>query len=173
VSGEPVVVRGRALQRALFSRESDEWGTPAALLSSLDAEFHFELDVCASPSNAKAQAYYTAEDDGLMQPWAPATCWMNPPYSECATWMGKAAGEASIGATVVALVPARTDTAWFHEQVLARGAEVRFLRGRLRFEGGASTAPFPSMVVVYRPAPWTVEKFPHLYSMVEMIRERP
>ena len=137
------------LNGGLFSSNSIYWETPQDFFDRLDAEFHFTLDVCATPENAKCERYYTERDNGLMQPWQGA-CWMNPPYGrEIGRWVRKAYFAAQAGATVVCLVPARTDTAWWHDYVM-RANEIRFVRGRLRF-GGSNNAPFPSAVVVFRP----------------------
>lgn len=133
-----------------MSSETDDWATPIEFFLGLDYEFHFELDVCASAGNAKVSTYYTRDDDGLAQDWAPRMCWMNPPYgSTIGRWCEKAWLESQLGATVVGLLPARTDTAWWHAYVL-KAAEVRFIRGRLKFSG-KGTAPFPSAVVIWRP----------------------
>ena len=134
----------------MFSSKTDLWGTPQDLFDKLDAEFHFDLDVCAMPENAKCERYYTPEQDGLAQEWT-GTCWCNPPYGrQIGKWVKKAY---ECGTTVVMLVPARTDTKWFHDYIYGK-AEVRFLQGRLHFvsAGGAAMdrAPFPSMVVVFR-----------------------
>lgn len=135
-----------------FSSATDDWATPPHVFAALDAEFGFDLDVCASAQNAKCTRFYTAADDGLAQAWT-GTCWMNPPYGRgIGAWMKKAADAADKGATVVCLVPARTCTIWWHEQVMARAKEVRLVRGRLRFGAGDAPAPFPSAVVVYGPA---------------------
>jgi site-specific DNA-methyltransferase (adenine-specific) len=135
-----------------FSSASDDWATPAEVFAALDAEFAFELDVCASSTNAKCTRFFTAADDGLAQSWAPATSFMNPPYGRViGDWMKKAADEAESGATVVCLVPARTDTVWWHRQVMARASEVRFVSGRLKFGTARAAAPFPSAIVIYRP----------------------
>ena len=135
----------------LMSSASAEWETPQALFSLLHREFHFTLDVCATRKNAKCPRFFTARQNGLEQSWAGESCWMNPPYGDViAAWMAKAAQEAATGTTVVCLVPARTDTAWWWD--MARYGEVRFLRGRLQF-GQMGTAPFPSAVVILgRPA---------------------
>ena len=120
----------------------------------IDAHTHFDLDVCAFPHNAKCLAYFTKEDDGLARDWGKHTCWMNPPYGkDIKAWMTKALDASRRGATVVCLVPSRTDTAWWHDTVIAGGAEVRFVRGRLRFVGAEHPAPFPSAVVIFRPPP--------------------
>jgi phage N-6-adenine-methyltransferase len=133
-------------KEVMFSSRTDLWETPQGLFDELDAEFHFDLDVCALPENAKCEKYYTPEQDGLSQEWN-GVCWCNPPYGrEIGKWVRKAAKS---GTTVVMLLPARTDTKWFHDYILHR-AEVRYLRGRLKFGGGKNSAPFPSMVVIYR-----------------------
>ncbi len=126
------------------------WETPQAFFDELDTEFGFTLDVCALPENAKCPRYFTPAVDGLKQPWR-GVCWMNPPYGrEIGKWVAKAYESAKEGATVVCLLPARTDTAWWHSYVL-EAAEVRFVRGRLRFGDAENSAPFPSAVVVFRP----------------------
>lgn len=139
-----------ALNAGLFSSATGVWGTPPELFSRYNDRYGFELDVCALPSNAKCDRYFTPEDDGLTQDWAPSRCWMNPPYGKgIDRWMRKAWEEAQRGALVVCLVPSRTDTRWWHDWAML--GQVEFLRGRLRFEGGASTAPFPSAIVTYLP----------------------
>lgn len=137
---------------------TSEWSTPQTLFAELEREFRFTLDVAASHDNARCEAYFTAEDDGLRQSWAGHTVWMNPPYGpELGAWIERAAGEAAHGsATVVALVPARTDTRWWHRFVWDSrrnqprpSVQVRFLEGRLRFGGGSGQAPFPSCIIVF------------------------
>ncbi len=137
--------------RVHFSSESCEWATPIKFFEFLDAEFGFELDVCATPENAKCPSFYTKREDGLAQPWK-GTCWCNPPYGrEIIHWLEKAMKTAQAGlGTVVCLVPARTDTKWWHDYV-GQASEVRFVKGRLKFGGHANSAPFPSAVVVFRP----------------------
>lgn len=142
-------------QRAgMMSSATPEWATPRDLFDEYDAEFGFVTDVCAVPENAKCRRYFTPEQDGLAQEWTGA-CWMNPPYGRgIGAWIRKAWESAQAGATVVCLIPSRTDTTWWHEYVM-RG-EVRFLRGRIYFEptyggGTGDRAPFPSAVVVFRP----------------------
>lgn len=133
-----------------FSSATDDWATPQATFDELDAEFHFTLDPCASDANYKCATYFTQADDGLAQPWAEHTVFMNPPYGRViGSWIRKAYEESQLGATVVALIPARTDTAYWHDYVM-RG-EIRFLRGRLKFGDAKASAPFPSAVVVFRP----------------------
>ena len=133
----------------MFSTNRQDWETPADLFAELDAEFGFTIDVCATAGNAKCAHYWAPRDDGLSQRWV-GVCWMNPPYGhKIGKWMEKAYRESRGGATVVCLVPARTDTAWWHDYAM-RG-EIRFLRGRLRFVGAKSNAPFPSAIVIFRP----------------------
>lgn len=136
--------------------QTEEWGTPPALYLALEQEFAFTLDVAASSVNAQHIRYLDRETDALRTPWAGERVFCNPPYGrELGGWFRKARTEArDHDALVVMLVPARTDTAWFHEQVLPHADEVRFLRGRLNYRrggAGGSRAPFASMVVVFRP----------------------
>ena len=137
------------MNRALFTSTTCEWPTPQAFFDTLNAEFGFTLDPCATPDNAKCATYFTVDDDGLALSWIGHVVFMNPPYGrEIKHWVHKAYESALAGATVVCLLPARTDTSWWHDYVM-RG-EIRFVRGRLKFGDGASPAPFPSAVVVFR-----------------------
>lgn len=132
----------------MFSSKTDMWETPQAFFDALNDEFKFDVDVCALPQNAKVEKYYTPEQDGLSQVWR-GVCWMNPPYGrEIGGWVKKAYDSAKDGATVVCLLPSRTDTKWWHDYCM-RG-EIRFIRGRLRFGDAKASAPFPSAVVVFR-----------------------
>lgn len=134
----------------MFSSKTDLWETPQDFFDRLDEEFHFTLDVCALPENAKCKKFYTPEQDGLSQPWH-GICWCNPPYGRgILDWVRKAKLSVDGGNTVVMLLPARTDTRWFHDYIYGQ-AEIRFLRGRLKFGGCKNSAPFPSMVVIFRP----------------------
>jgi site-specific DNA-methyltransferase (adenine-specific) len=143
----------------MFSKASDEWATPQEFFDVLDAEFGFALDAAASRDNHKCRVWYGGAIDALtLEAWASVPCsvWLNPPYSRCREFIAKAADESRKGLTVVALVPARTDTRWFHEHVWKgleprHGVEVRFVKGRLRFGDGKNSAPFPSVVIVFRP----------------------
>ena len=136
------------LNPSIMSSKTDVWATPPETFAALDREFGFTLDVCALPENAKCERYFTPADDGLSRPWE-GVCWMNPPYGQTiARWMAKAVESAAAGATVVCLVPARTDTAWWHDYAVK--GEIRFLRGRLKFGGAQHSAPFPSAVVIFR-----------------------
>lgn len=136
------------IAECMFSSERQNWETPQWLFDWLNERYRFDIDVCATPENAKCARYFTPEQDGLRQKWAGA-CWMNPPYGrEIAAWVAKAYDEARDGATVVCLLPARTDTRWWHDYC-AHG-EITFLRGRLRFVGAKAGAPFPSVIVVFK-----------------------
>lgn len=139
------------MNKALLSSKTVEWETPQDFFDRLNAEFCFSIDVAANEDNHKCPRYYTKEQDGLAQSWAGETVWCNPPYGrEIGKWVEKAYRESRDGgATVVMLIPARTDTRWFHNWIYNQ-MEVRFLRGRLKFGGSKDNAPFPSMVVVFR-----------------------
>jgi site-specific DNA-methyltransferase (adenine-specific) len=137
-----------------FRSECEEWTTPPELLAELVHELGpFELDPCATPENRTAPRFFSKDENGLVQPWAPARCFVNPPYGRSiGAWSEKCAREAELGAFVVGLFPARTDTAWWHRYVLGRRASVRFLRGRVRFwrQGRpVHPAPFPSAVIMW------------------------
>ena len=132
----------------MFSSAKCEWETPQDLFDKLNQEFKFTLDVCALPENAKCDQFYTPEDDGLLQPWD-GVCWMNPPYGRTIRhWVEKAYTSSLMGATVVCLLPARTDTRWFHD--FCTKGEIRFIKGRLKFGGHKNNAPFPSMIVIFK-----------------------
>lgn len=131
-----------------FTSTTDDWATPQDFYDKLDREFGFTLDPCASDNNHKCVKYYTEIDDGLVQDWDGEVVFMNPPYGRMiGYWMEKAS---KARATVVCLVPSRTDTRWWHDYVIETGAEVRFIKGRLKFGGSKTSAPFPSAVVIYR-----------------------
>lgn len=140
------------MDSVLFSSKKEEWATPQDFFDSLDAEFHFDLDPCALPENAKCKDYYTPEDDGLIQDWCGRTVFCNPPYGrKVKLWVSKCLDESKKpNTTVVLLAPARTDTRWFHDYVYGKADEIRFIRGRLKFGDGKNSAPFPSLVAVYR-----------------------
>jgi len=131
-----------------FSSATDLWSTPIDFFNKYNEQYGFELDVCANAENAKCQRFFTKEDDGLSKEWI-GICWMNPPYGrEISKWMKKAYESSLAGATVVCLVPARTDTAWWHDYAI--NGEIEFIRGRLKFGGSKNSAPFPSAVVVFK-----------------------
>ena len=130
----------------MFSSQTDLWATPQDLFNELDNEFGFTVDVCALPENAKCKQYYTPEMDGLKQEWT-GVVWCNPPYGrQIGKWVEKAAKSTC---RVVMLLPARTDTRWFHDYIYGY-AEIRFIKGRLKFGGCNNSAPFPSMICVFR-----------------------
>ncbi len=131
-----------------WSSASDQWATPPDFFRAIATEFGpFDLDACASVENAKCDRFFGIADNGLVQPWA-GRVWMNPPYGRTiGLWMRKAWEESQRGAIVVCLVPARTDTAWWHDYA-AKGT-VRFIRGRLKFAGHHKDAPFPSALVIF------------------------
>lgn len=131
---------------------SEEWETPMEIFQPLSEEFHFETDLAALPHNAKCASFYTPVMDALKQEWR-GVCWLNPPYGyQLRKWIQKAQTSAQKGATIVCLVPARTDTQWWHDYVLPY-AEIRYLRGRLKFSGALNSATFPSAIVIFRSDP--------------------
>ena len=134
----------------MFSSKTDLWETPQKFFDELDAEFHFGVDVCATDENAKCSNYFTVKDNGLSQNWGGrGTIWCNPPYGrQIGKWVQKAYATALTGETVVMLLPARTDTKWFHDYIYGK-AEIRFVKGRLKFGGCNNSAPFPSMIVIF------------------------
>jgi len=140
------------ISSGLMSSLSDDWGTPQRVFDDLNAEFGFTVDVCASEFNHKVAHYFDVEKDGLEQTWT-GVVWMNPPYGRTIkVWMKKAFEAWQDGATVVCLVPARTDTAWWHDYA-AKATEIRFVRGRLKFvrpNQKSDSAPFPSAIVIFR-----------------------
>nr|DAF50267.1 MAG TPA: DNA N-6-adenine-methyltransferase [Siphoviridae sp. ctBCr48] len=135
----------------LYSSKEEKWATPQDFFDKLNDEFHFTLDAAASPDNAKCPVYFTEEQDGLAQNWEGHTVWCNPPYCrKTGAWVKKAYEEHQrTGCTVVMLLPSRTDVRWFHDYILGK-AEIRFIKGRLKFGGSKNSAPFPSIVVIYR-----------------------
>lgn len=137
------------ITRGLMSSNTPEWATPQKVFDELDAEFHFTLDPCSTHENAKCEKHYTKEEDGLIQNWGGQRVFCNPPYGrELPKWVKKCYEESSRAEVVVMLIPARTDTSYFHDFIYGK-AEIRFIRGRLKFNDGKQGAPFPSMIVVY------------------------
>jgi phage N-6-adenine-methyltransferase len=142
---------------ALYTSNSDEYETPPELFERLNKRFAFTLDPCATPATAKCPKFYTKEDDGLSKDWSGERVFCNPPYSEVGKWVEKARNSHDGHTWIVLLIPARTDTRWFHDHLYEMDTArhrvyIEFLRGRLKFHvNGAPTknsAPFPSMVVV-------------------------
>jgi site-specific DNA-methyltransferase (adenine-specific) len=134
-----------------FSSATDNWSTPQDLFDRLDAVYNFEWDVCADPINTKvAGCFFTKEQNGLSFDWhkTASRLWMNPPYGRgIGGWVKKAYEESLKGCTVVCLLPARTDTRWFHDYCTK--GKIEFIKGRLKFGGHKNSAPFPSMIVVF------------------------
>lgn len=124
------------------------WETPQHVFNELNKEFQFDIDVCAVKENAKCAVFFSPEIDGLKQEWK-GTCWMNPPYGRQIHLWVKKAYESSLkdGVTVVCLLPARTDTKWWHDYCMK--GEIRFIKGRLKFGDGKNSAPFPSAIVIF------------------------
>ena len=133
--------------------KSVEWETPQKFFDELNNEFDFTLDPCASYTNKKCAKYYTIKEDGLSKSWANERVFMNPPYGTVASnWIAKAYFESQYAEVIVGLLPARTDTRWFHDYCYKK-AEIRFVKGRLKFigpNGTAGTATFPSIIVIWK-----------------------
>ena len=146
----------------IFSSASDEWATPQNLFDQLNAEFDFEIDLAATAENTKCASFYSLQLDSLSQHWGSrfARGWLNPPYSRglCGHFIEKAARQRRMGFLTVMLLPSRTDTKAFHAHIYdidtwqpRNGIEIRLLAGRLRFSNSKTPAPFPSMIVIFRP----------------------
>ena len=135
----------------MFSSKTDLWSTPWNFFEKLNDEFHFTLDPCSTHENAKCYKHFTIKEDGLLQDWGNEVVFCNPPYGrKIKDWVKKAYEESQKdNTTVVMVIPARTDTIYFHEYVYHK-AEVRFIKGRLKFGDAKNAAPFPSMVVIFR-----------------------
>lgn len=133
----------------MFSSKDETWATPIDFFNKLNSEFRFTLDPCCYPESAKCSKYYTPETNGLIQDWNREVVFMNPPYGpDILQWMKKAYEESLKGVLVACLIPARTDTKYFHEYVM-KAAEIRFIKGRLKFGNSLNAAPFPSMLVIF------------------------
>tara|TARA_Y100001970_G_scaffold265923_1_gene354023 strand:+ start:280 stop:768 length:489 start_codon:yes stop_codon:yes gene_type:complete len=146
-------------QKLMFSSKSNEWGTPQSFYDKLDRLFNFTLDPCANYANHKCDKYYTMEDDGLSKSWAGETVFVNPPYSDVGKWVQKSYEEArDNGTTVAMLIPARTDTKYWHDYIMKGATTIYFVKGRLKFQKddglGMNSAPFPSAVVVFGGYSW-------------------
>ena len=132
--------------KGVFSSKSNEWETPTDLFQELDEKYHFTLDPSSTDENHKCDNYFTIKEDGLKQCWGGHTVFCNPPYGrEIGKWVEKASKEKC---KTVMLLPARTDTRWFHDFIYGQ-AEIVFLKGRLKFSGCKNSAPFPSMLVIF------------------------
>jgi phage N-6-adenine-methyltransferase len=142
-----------AIHSALYTSRSDEWPTPRSFFEALNDEFKFTLDPCATQKNAKCVRFFTQRDDGLAQDWRRHRVFCNPPYGKMMrAWARKCYESSRAGALVVLLAHSRTDTRWFHDWVYGKAHEIRFVRGRLRFGDGKQSAPFPSLVAIFRPS---------------------
>lgn len=142
-------VRAGVMTRGLSSSLRQDWATPQTLFRLLGAEFHFTIDACAVKETACCADFF--RENSLVRAWR-GTVWCNPPYGKfLKLWVYKACCEANLGSTVVMLLPARTDTSWWHDYVIPSASEIRYLRGRLRFDDTNGRAPFPSVIVVFRP----------------------
>lgn len=141
-----------SLNAGMMATGKTEWETPPALFAYWDGIFNFTLDVCATKENAKCERYFDIEHNALKQRWGPERCWLNPPYGNGIwEWVQYARNEARINkALVVCLLPARTDTKWWHNYVMDADL-IKFLPGRVKFVGGKSAAPFPSAIAVFLP----------------------
>ena len=138
-------------KEVLFSSKEEVWSTPRDFFDKLNEEFHFTLDPCANKDNAKCNEYFTEEQDGLIQDWSGHVVFCNPPYGrKIYNWVKKCFYESKKPNTaVVMLIPARTDTRYFHEFIYHKAKDIRFIKGRLKFGNSKNSAPFPSMVVVF------------------------
>ena len=136
-----------------MTSNTDEWATPQAFFDELNKEFNFTLDPCSTKENHKCNKYYTKEDDGLSKDWRNEIVFCNPPYGrEIGKWVEKAfmTNQLNMGDNpIVMLLPARTDTKYFHEYIYNK-AEIRFIKGRLKFGDSKNSAPFPSMIVIFK-----------------------
>ena len=139
----------------MFTSNKNYWETPREFFGKLNREFNFELDVASNGDNAKCERYFTELENGLEQDWR-GNVFCNPPYGrEIGDWVKKAYDESLVNTNgvIVLLIPARTDTRYWHDYIFNKASEIRFLKGRLKFElNGVSkqSAPFPSAVVIYR-----------------------
>ena len=148
-------------KKVMFSSKSDEWGTPTDFFNKLDVVYDFTLDPCATAENTKCKKFYTIEENGLEKDWEGETVFVNPPYSKIKDWVIKAYTEGQkLNTTVVMLIPSRTDTRWWHQYCM-NADKILFVKGRLKFEGGEHSAPFPSAVIIFK----KVEVLPQINSM--------
>lgn len=144
-------------KEVMFSSKTDNWSTPQDLFDSLNEVYKFTLDPCADNTNYKCSKYYTKAENGLMQEWTNEIVFCNPPYGrDIKNWVEKSFYEnIHNNALVVMLIPARTDTQWFHEYIYGNPfAKVKFIKGRLKFGGSKNSAPFPSMIVEFNYGYW-------------------
>ena len=139
-----------SLNQGMMTSNSDEWTTPSTLFRALDRRFGFELDPAATEENALCSMFFTKKDNGLGKSWQPYRVFVNPPYSEIETWMQKCWMASEDGCPLIcALIPARTDTRWWHAYVKDKADLIWFLKGRLKFGDGKGSAPFPSALAFW------------------------
>lgn len=135
----------------MVSSKTNEWSTPQDFYDKLNAEFNFQLDVASTKENAKCAKYFTIEDDGLSKEWSEMN-WMNPPYGgHTKDWIKKAHEESLKGRETVCLIVSSTDRSYWHDYIFPFAKQIRFIRGRLKFGGVKSTAPFASALVIFSP----------------------
>jgi phage N-6-adenine-methyltransferase len=137
-------------QKIMFSSKSDEWETPQHFFNKLNKIYKFTLDPCCTKETAKCEKFYTPQDNGLSKSWTDETVFVNPPYGDIKTWVKKAHDESvNNNAVVVLLIPARTDTRYWHDFIMKEAESIYFVKGRLKFGNSVNSAPFPSAVVVF------------------------
>ena len=134
-----------SIPRALLTSSKQDWETPQELFDELNKEFGFTVDVCANDKNHKCKKYYTELSDGLWYSWENEVVWCNPPYNNATEWIKKAVN--TYHCLTIMLIPARTDTRWFHEYIYNK-YEIRFIKGRLKFGNSLNNAPLPSMIII-------------------------
>lgn len=139
------------ITKGMLTSKRNNWETPQKLFDELNKEFNFTIDAAADAENRKCERYYTKQENAPEKSWKNERVFLNPPYGrELPKWVKKAAEEAKNKNTIIVmLIPARTDTKWFHDYIYKK-AEIRFIKGRLKFGDGGKDAPFPSMVVIFR-----------------------
>jgi phage N-6-adenine-methyltransferase len=145
------MIINKQLAESKGCEQKDKWETPSTVFAELNGEFNFTLDPCAEDHTAKCYKYYTEEENGLDKDWTGEVVFCNPPYSRgnIDRWMKKCYEENQKGVIVVALIPVSTSSKWWHEYVW-RKAEIRFYKGRIRFQGAKFTAPFSSCLAIYK-----------------------
>ena len=149
-----------AIQKAMVSSNTNEWATPRKFFDNLNAEFNFTLDPCSTHENALCEKHYTIAENGLLQEWTDEIVFMNPPYGrQIHLWIKKAWEESLRGATVVCLIKPTTDTKYWHEFIFPYAAQVRFIKGRLKFGNSNDAAPFSSAVVIFTEKIFFGERF--------------
>ncbi len=154
----------------MYSSGTEHWSTPEWLFLELNSLYNFTLDACADTTNYKVKKYFSKKDNGLAQSWANNTTWVNPPYGrEISDWVSKASQTVMFssiaGDEVVMLLPARTDTKWMQEYVFKHARNVCFISGRLKFSNSKTSAPFPSMIVVFSNSKITKKEIEYFNSI--------